>query len=301
MRKETVMLKEKLELIDRLSEACAGDEISSSVKIELLRDIAIGLLDEIDSMRSDCTPDVERGIDLFDEVRRFETGLIVRALKLTDGSQIRAARLLGINPTTLNYKIKRYNITFGSRNSPLCLDPLMQINRQESDAGVHEFEMAVGNVMHYLAHHPSALAIGRVELRVIQAGDCATEVDRCVRDLLDRRGALRPRRRVASFAEDGGQQRRLVCQRADLHDRVAAHAAQRIVLHLERQRHAPLRQRLKVRPHVRRSGCHLPTRRGVHQVQPEARVHEAREQQIDVRGLVGMVASRSALSMGLVR
>ena len=44
------------------------------------------------------------------EVRRFEIDLIRRALDQTGGHQSRAARLLGMNPTTLNSKIKTYNI-----------------------------------------------------------------------------------------------------------------------------------------------------------------------------------------------
>jgi DNA-binding NtrC family response regulator len=54
--------------------------------------------------------DVGRGIDFYDEVRRFEVDLIRRALKQTGGHQSRAARLLGMNATTLNSKIKTYNI-----------------------------------------------------------------------------------------------------------------------------------------------------------------------------------------------
>jgi transcriptional regulator with GAF, ATPase, and Fis domain len=54
--------------------------------------------------------DVGRGVDFYDEVRRFEVDLIRRALEQTSGHQSRAARLLGMNATTLNSKIKTYNI-----------------------------------------------------------------------------------------------------------------------------------------------------------------------------------------------
>jgi DNA-binding NtrC family response regulator len=54
--------------------------------------------------------DVTRGVNFYDEVRRFEIDLIRRALDQTGGHQSRAARLLGMNPTTLNSKIKTYNI-----------------------------------------------------------------------------------------------------------------------------------------------------------------------------------------------
>ena len=55
-------------------------------------------------------PDIGRGINFYDEVRRFEIDLIRRALEQTSGHQSRAARLLGMNATTLNSKIKTYNI-----------------------------------------------------------------------------------------------------------------------------------------------------------------------------------------------
>src|SRR5947208_5772891 len=54
--------------------------------------------------------DVAHGVNFYDEVRRFEIDLIRRALDQTGGHQSRAARLLGMNPTTLNSKIKTYNI-----------------------------------------------------------------------------------------------------------------------------------------------------------------------------------------------
>jgi DNA-binding NtrC family response regulator len=58
--------------------------------------------------------DIGRGINFYDEVRRFEIDLIRRALEQTSGHQSRAARLLGMNATTLNSKIKTYNISLRS-------------------------------------------------------------------------------------------------------------------------------------------------------------------------------------------
>ena len=52
------------------------------------------------------------GIDFYDEVQRFETGLIRLALDQTRGHQAKAARLLHIKPTTLNSKIKLYGIEY---------------------------------------------------------------------------------------------------------------------------------------------------------------------------------------------
>jgi DNA-binding NtrC family response regulator len=63
-----------------------------------------------DSEGSSDEINISRGVNFYDEVRRFETDLIRRALDQTSGHQSRAARLLGLNATTLNSKIKTYNI-----------------------------------------------------------------------------------------------------------------------------------------------------------------------------------------------
>ena len=54
--------------------------------------------------------DISRGVNFYDEAKKFEIDLIRRALEQTGGHQSRAARLLGLNATTLNSKIKSYNI-----------------------------------------------------------------------------------------------------------------------------------------------------------------------------------------------
>ena len=54
--------------------------------------------------------DIARGVSFYDEVKKFEIDMISRALEQTGGHQSRAARLLGLNATTLNSKIKTYNI-----------------------------------------------------------------------------------------------------------------------------------------------------------------------------------------------
>lgn len=50
-------------------------------------------------------------VNFFDEVRNFEQTLIKRALLLTGGNQRRSARLLGMTPSNLNQKLKRYGIS----------------------------------------------------------------------------------------------------------------------------------------------------------------------------------------------
>jgi len=53
---------------------------------------------------------ISRGVNFYDEVKKFGIDLIRRALDQTGGHQSRAARLLGLNATTLNSKIKTYNL-----------------------------------------------------------------------------------------------------------------------------------------------------------------------------------------------
>ena len=50
-------------------------------------------------------------IRFYDEVQKFEMQLIRKALMISGGSQIRSARILGMNNTTLNSLIKRYGIS----------------------------------------------------------------------------------------------------------------------------------------------------------------------------------------------
>jgi len=80
------------------------------VRLNTLRETVLELLDEVESLAISRPIDIKRGARFSDEVRQFEVNLIRTALGRTSGSQIRAARLLGLKPTTLNAKIKRYNI-----------------------------------------------------------------------------------------------------------------------------------------------------------------------------------------------
>lgn len=78
--------------------------------IEMLKMMALSLLKEVQALSSLESADIMRGIKFYDEVERFEKELIMRALELTGGHQVRAARLLGLKVTTLNSKVKRYEI-----------------------------------------------------------------------------------------------------------------------------------------------------------------------------------------------
>jgi transcriptional regulator with GAF, ATPase, and Fis domain len=79
-------------------------------RLSSLREVALTLLDALESLKSVEQPRAERKLRLQDEVQRFEADLIRAALVRTGGNQAGAARLLGVKHTTLNSKIKRYRI-----------------------------------------------------------------------------------------------------------------------------------------------------------------------------------------------
>ena len=91
-------------------------------RVQQLRDLADQLLHETETLARDKAfadesnrlqaLNLAEGVDFYDEVQRFETGLIRLALDQTRGHQARAARLLHIKPTTLNSKIKLYGIEY---------------------------------------------------------------------------------------------------------------------------------------------------------------------------------------------
>src|SRR5215213_6411905 len=88
----------------------ANSDTNVEVRLNTLRETVLQLLEEVESLAISRPVDIKRGARFSDEVRQFEVNLIRTALGRTSGSQIRAARLLGLKPTTLNAKIKRYNI-----------------------------------------------------------------------------------------------------------------------------------------------------------------------------------------------
>jgi len=97
---------------DTVERTTATSETSSvDVRLNTLRETVLQLLDEVESLAISRPVDIKRGARFSDEVRQFEVSLIRTALGRTSGSQTRAARLLGLKPTTLNAKIKRYGIT----------------------------------------------------------------------------------------------------------------------------------------------------------------------------------------------
>jgi DNA-binding NtrC family response regulator len=103
-------VRELENIIERAVVIAPTDEIT----VECLRpevrnpNLGIEMMKNSEGVSNDI--DISRGVNFYEEVRRFETDLIHRALDQTGGHQSRAARLLGLNATTLNSKIKTYNI-----------------------------------------------------------------------------------------------------------------------------------------------------------------------------------------------
>lgn len=100
----------------RVAERPARDRLQKIVNL------AFSLLNETEALGRDKAfteasvhlrnLDVGAGIDFYREVEQFETGLIKLALDHSRGCQAKAARLLGIKPTTLNSKIKLFGIQY---------------------------------------------------------------------------------------------------------------------------------------------------------------------------------------------
>jgi len=103
-------VRELENIIERAVVIATTDEITVECLRPEVRDpeLAFELMQKAEG--TSASIDIGRGVNFYDEVRRFEIDLIRRALDQTGGHQSRAARLLGLNATTLNSKIKTYNL-----------------------------------------------------------------------------------------------------------------------------------------------------------------------------------------------
>ena len=103
-------VRELENVIERAVVIAPDDEITVDCLRAEVRNPELARAAVRDSAGASGETDITRGVSFYDEVRRFEIDLIRRALDQTAGHQSRAARLLGLNATTLNSKIKTYNI-----------------------------------------------------------------------------------------------------------------------------------------------------------------------------------------------
>lgn len=111
MEETTVWEQQHRTLINGAQAEAANESGDLTQRAQVLKDLALALLNEVQTLGDNQAMDAGSGIDFYDEVRRFEIELIQRALKKTGGHQMRAARLLNVKVTTLNSKIKRYRIS----------------------------------------------------------------------------------------------------------------------------------------------------------------------------------------------
>jgi len=88
-----------------------AESAASRNSVATVRDLALKLLSEVQGINDVNSLSIDNGFDFYDEVSRFEIDLIKRALLQTGGHQVRAAKLLNLKVTTLNSKIKHYNIS----------------------------------------------------------------------------------------------------------------------------------------------------------------------------------------------
>ena len=109
------------------NEISAGDRqevdfpaLVEAVTNQVLKNVALALSSEGATQAREPAngaerPDATAQMSFYEEVRRFEIGLITRALQRAHGKQKEAARLLGLKATTLNAKMKQLQMRGNGR------------------------------------------------------------------------------------------------------------------------------------------------------------------------------------------
>ena len=111
MQEKGNLLYEKLGILQSLGECATEDAKIFKRKLKVMKEIALVLVEEIEALGYVRSVNISRGIKLHEEMRMFEVHLVQSALERTGGHQTKAARLLGINLTTLHNKLKRLKIS----------------------------------------------------------------------------------------------------------------------------------------------------------------------------------------------
>ena len=129
----------------KIATALVDTDLALKHRIETLAALLSTIIEEVDRLRAELCParkypsnhkskkDLrqaslnDEGIDFYREIELYEIELIKRALHRVHGSQRRAAALLGLNPSTLNAKIKH----FASRGFDVTLFVRNVANRQD--------------------------------------------------------------------------------------------------------------------------------------------------------------------------
>jgi transcriptional regulator with GAF, ATPase, and Fis domain len=79
-------------------------------KIANISHLVESLNSAVEDLGSVDVPQLNEQFDFYNEVQRFEINLIQSALRISGGSQVKAAKLLKLNPTTLNAKLKLFGL-----------------------------------------------------------------------------------------------------------------------------------------------------------------------------------------------
>jgi DNA-binding NtrC family response regulator len=75
-------------------------------KLAKMRNLITSLQAELENLQMINLPEMDGDFDFYREVESYERKLIQNALRRCGGSQVKAARLLKMKPTTLNSKMK---------------------------------------------------------------------------------------------------------------------------------------------------------------------------------------------------
>jgi DNA-binding NtrC family response regulator len=79
-------------------------------KIANISNLVSSLNSAVEDLETLDLPRLDDQFDFYHEVERFEINLIKSALRITAGSQVKAAKLLKLNATTLNAKMKLFKL-----------------------------------------------------------------------------------------------------------------------------------------------------------------------------------------------
>lgn len=96
----------------------SSDGDPSRTSIERVRELIRAMTLVVEAAEQSLVSEFRFSDDFYENVDRFEIIMIKRALRKAKGNQRKAAKLLGLNATTLNSKIKRYGVEVVTRVVP---------------------------------------------------------------------------------------------------------------------------------------------------------------------------------------
>src|SRR5215467_4102063 len=90
------------------NQSAPKDEKLLANKIANISHLVSDLNAAVEDLEASDLPRLDEQFDFYQEVERFQVNLIKSALRVSGGSQVKAARLLKLKATTLNAKIKLF-------------------------------------------------------------------------------------------------------------------------------------------------------------------------------------------------